>query len=98
MSALPSPTTPVGGKNRPIVHSHSSISFYGTLHALPLIPQRIKSKFLLSADKMLKPAQCPFPSLYKVKLFGRLFKSPDGYLFQEIVWTASLRTDWNSEE
>lgn len=69
-----------------------------TLHALPLILQRIKSKFLLSADKMLKPAWCPFPSLYKVKLFGSLFKSPDGYLFQEMVWTASLRTDWNPEK
>lgn len=68
------------------------------LHALPLTPQRIKSKFLLSTDKMLKPAGCSLPSLYKVKLFGRLFKSPDGSLFQEMLWTAWPRTDWNPEE
>lgn len=68
------------------------------LHALPLTPQRIKSKFLLSTDKMLKPAWCSLPSLYKVKLFGRLFKSPDGSLFQEMLWTAWPRTDWNPEE
>lgn len=60
-----------------------------TLHVLPLILRRIKSKFLLSADKMLKPAWCPFSSLYKVKLFGSLFKSPDGYFkkwFGQLHW------------
>lgn len=88
VTALPSPTTQIALLFAIAVQ----LAFIATLQAKPT-SSRIKSKFLLSADKMFKAWLVP---LYKGNCLGGYWKSPDGSPYFK-KWLRQLDGGWQAE-